>query len=251
MVNLKFEIDSKGIAETFGELKVNVQKDIQTSVESLANMTHARVMELARDNLGSLSKKYMEGVSFSNPEPNFWIVSLDEKLLWVEEGRKSGSMVDDLLRTGAKTSKDGYKYKVIPFEHSKNPTEQSEKAQKLANEIKAVFKERGISWKKIEYDKSGSPRLGKIHSMNIESGRPTPKSKYPALHGVAVYQTKKPGGGISRDVMTFRIVSEKHKAEGKWVYPGRQGDKLLDKAFSWAMDVFDREILPAIFEKYK
>ena len=108
------------------------------------------VLELARDELKSLSRMYMDNVEFSNPAPNFWVVTLKEPAMWIEEGRKSGFMQELLDGKSSKVSKEGKKYAVIPFEHSKKPTEQSFKAQQLANQIKDVMKQKGLNWQKIE-----------------------------------------------------------------------------------------------------
>ena len=251
MANLKFDIDIKEIASVFKELKESVKKDLVEGVENLASMTHARVLELARDKLGSLSNLYSENVEFTNPEKGFWVVTLKAPAMWIEEGYSGGFM--DFLLSGksAKTSKDGKKYAVIPFEHSKRPSEQAPKARELTNQIKTEFKKRKINWKKIENNPDGSPRLGRLHQFNIESARPSPKAKYPALQGVAVYQARNKMGGVSRDVMTFRVISESHEAEGLWNRQNKDGEKLLDLAFDWALETWSREILPAIFEKYK
>lgn len=252
MSNLKFDINVEEIANKFDVLKEGFQTDLQKSAENLASMTHAKVHELARDNLSSLSKKYTDAVSFSNPAPNLWVVSLDmDKAGFIESGRKSGFMQELLDSKSAKQGKNG-KYAIIPFQHNVNPSEQSEKAQALASEIKEVLKKEGINWKKIERNEDGSPRLGKLHTIkNTSSARLSPKHKGSASEGIAVYQTRDKAGNVSRDVMTFRVISEKHRNEGLWVHPGRAGDNLMDQALKWAIETFDREILPAVLEKYK
>jgi intein/homing endonuclease len=143
------------------------------------------------------------------------------------------------------------KYRVIPFVHSKNPSEQAPKAQVLAQQIKSELKKQGINWKKVEYGADGSPRTGLVQRIDIESARPSPKAKTDALKGVAIYQTKQANGSVRRDVLTFRVVSEKQKAEGMWVHPGREGDHLMDEVFQWAQKTWEEDILPAVVNKYK
>ena len=252
MSDLKFDIDVEGIAQEFGDLKEDLKMDLQKSAESLASMTHAKLHELSRDNLSSLSKMYSDAISFSNPVPNLWVVSLDmEKAGFIEEGRKSGFMKELLNGKSAKTNAKGEKYAVIPFKHNKAPTEQSQKARQLANEIRDVLKKEGISWGKIEKNADGSPRVGRLHTIkNPTTARQRPEHKSGLSEGIAVYQTRDKAGNVSRDIMTFRVISEKHRGEGLWNHPGRAGDKLMDKALDWAMKTFDNEILPTIFEKY-
>jgi hypothetical protein len=250
MSGLKFEIDVESLVRQFGSIKKEVEAEVVKAVEGLAIMTHAKVNELARDELKSLSKLYMDNLEFSNPSENFWIVTLKEPALWIEEGRKKDFM-DELLRgKSAKTNAKGEKYAIIPFQHNKPPTQQSATAFSIANRIKSELKGRGVSWKKIEKDDQGSPRLGRLHSFNIESARVNPLHKNPLTYGVSVYQTKQKDGSVRRDVMTFRVITEKHKGEGLWIHPGRQGNKLFEKAFEWAEKEFETSILPAVLEKF-
>lgn len=252
MSNLKFNVDVDRLSQQMEGLKEDIKKDLTSAVQNLASVTHAKVLELADEHLTSLRKKYKDNVEFSNPAPNFWIVTLKEPAMWIEEGRKPGFMEELLNGKSAKTGKNG-KYAVIPFEHSKNPTDQSPKAHDLAKEIQYELKKKGVNWKKIEVNENGSPRLGKLHTFQFENARALAQKdihKNPLTKGVSVYQTKQKDGTVRRDIMTFRIISEKHKNEGLWVHPGRQGDKLLDKAFDWAMSTWEREILPALFTKY-
>lgn len=252
MSDLKFEIDVDRIAETFGELKSEVEGDIVKGVGSVAEMTHARVLELARDRLGSLSQMYMENVEFDNPEPNFWIVSLKNPALWVESGVSPGFMEALLNGKSSKINKKGERYAVIPFKHNENPSRQAPQAQSIANEIKDFLKKKKINYQKIEYDSSGSPRLGKIHgpfNVGNKNARLKEGHKSPATYGVSIYQRMK-DGQPRKDVMTFRVIHEKHRAEGKWQYPGKQGEFLMDEALDWAMKLFDNQILPEILRKH-
>jgi len=250
MADLDFYIDIDNITKKFSDIKDELEKELKQSAENLASMTHAKTMELATENLGSLSKLYKDNLEFSNPMDNFWVVTLKEPALWVEEGRKSGFMQELLDGKSAKMGKNG-KYAVIPFRHNKNPSEQSEQARNLANEIKSFLRKKNINWRKIETDSEGSPRIGKLHSFDIDSPRLKEKHKTPATYGVSVYQRRDVAGNVQKDVVTFRVISEKHRGEGLWIHPGRAGDKLMDKALDWAMDQWDREVLPAILNKYE
>jgi hypothetical protein len=251
MSDLKFSINSEEIAAMFGDLKKEVEEALNKGVEKLAAMTHAKVAELASENLGSTRKKYLDALDFKEVSPNVWVVSLDESALFIEDGRKSGSMIDDLLRNGAKVSKDGNRYRAIPFEHSKPKSQQGPKARDLTNQIRSALKSENIPYKKIEYNADGSPRVGKLHSLNIPSAKPSAKASHPALSGVTIYQTKTASGSVRRDIMTFRIVSDKQKEEGKWFHPGLEAKNFMDKAFNEMVEIFEREIMPQILETYK
>jgi len=252
MSNLKFNVDIERLSKHLDGVKKDVQEDLTKGVENLASMTHAKTLELATEELTILSKIYKDNVEFSNPAPNFWVVTLKEPAMWIEEGRKSGFMEELLNGKSARQGKNG-KYAIIPFKHNKNPTEQSPKAYDLAKEIQYELKKKGVAWKKIEKNEDGSPRIGRLHSFQFNNPRAIAQKdihKNPLTKGVSVYQTKQKDGSVRRDIMTFRVISEKHKNEGLWVHPGRQGNKILDKAFDWAMQTWEKDILPAIFEKY-
>lgn len=252
MSNLKFHIDIDRLAKQFDTLKESVKTDLTKGVENLANMTHARVLELAGEELTSLQKLYKDNVEFSNPSEGFWIVTLKEPALWIEDGRKAGFMEELLNGKSSRMGKNG-KYAIIPFKHNKNPSDQSTKTHDLAQEIKYALQKKGINWKKLEMNEDGSPRLGLLHRFDLETARPLAAKeshKHSLTKGVAVYQRKDAEGNTKRDVMTFRVISEKSRNEGAWVHPGRQGNKLMDKAMSWAISAWERDILPAIFAKY-
>lgn len=251
MSDLNFEINVEEIAESFGELKEKVKKDLIAGVQSLATMTHAKTLEIAGTKLKSLKEKYMENVEFDSPEEGLWVVTLKKPAMFIEEGRKSGFMSELLTGKSSKISKEGKRYAVIPFEHSKKPSQQSAKANELANQIKTAMKEKGIPWKKLEVDESGSPRIGRLHSFSIDNPRMRPEHKGSLTKGISVYQTKDPSTGkVRRDVMTFRVITDDHKQEGLWNHPGMKAAKIMDEAFEWAMDTFSREILPEIFKEY-
>ena len=249
MDGLKFEIDIEALAATFKEEAEKVQEALYEGVKALSAMTYARTVELANEKLHTTREDYIEALDYKEISKGVWVVSLSEKMLWIEEGKDAGSMIDDLLKKNPKTAKDGTKYKVIPFEHSKSPSRMTPMHQSLVEDLKKELKSRSIPFKKIEKNADGSPRVGKLHSLNIASPLPTPRASHPIFHGLTIYQSKTPSGKVRRDIMTFRIASEKHKQTGKWVYPGLEAYKLMDKAFEASVKEFEDQILPSILAK--
>jgi hypothetical protein len=255
MSDLRFDVDVQEIASSFGEAKKSLAKELQDAVGELAKMTHQKTLDLATTELNSISQQYQDAVQFQQLEENLYVISLDASMLWAEEGRKTGFMEELLHGKSSKVGKDGKRYAVIPFEHSKNPTQQTDKARALTNEIRAALKKENVNYRKLEHNPDGSPKLGLLHRFNIDSARLKEKHKDPPLKGVAIYQRKdEKTGKVSRDVMTFRIITEKHREEGKWVYPESAkyatGVKLFEKAFAWAEKEFDTVILPEILSRY-
>jgi len=255
MSNLKFKVDSSGIAAVFGDMKEEVEKAVNVGVKALASMTHAKTMELAKAELGSTSKKYRQALSFQKVDTNVYVVSLDESMLWLEEGRKSGSMVDDLLREGAKYTKSGSRYKAIPFDYSasKPISDRAQFGRQITELLKAELKDRKIPYKGIEYDRNGKPKLGKLHTFDAAIHRnpiPSENANTPVLNGVNIYQRMRDDGKVERSITTFRIVTDKHAGSGKWVHPGIPPKKLMDVALGWAMNTWEMEILPNILSQF-
>lgn len=250
--DFKLEIDASAIAKEFGNIKEKVEKTINLAVGGLAASTHAKAMQLATEQLTVTSSIYKDALSFNKISSNIWVVSLDlKKAGWIEEQRKSGFMDELLKGKSARTSKSGKKYAIVPFKHNKNPTEQMPVAQSLANDIKDFLKSKKIPWKKLEFNEDGSPKMGLIHRFDILNEKPSEKAKFPALKGLSIYQRKGDDGKVKKEIMTFRVITEDHKAEGLWHHPGRKGVKIIDQCWTWASQSWDSEILPSILEKFK
>jgi len=251
MAKFNIEIDVNKISEFLNKTVDSIKKEVTKAVSGLAAATHAKTLELADDRLKTLKSQYKDGVKFDQLENNVWMVSLDESIMWIEEGTQARSGYDSLSKsTKAKTSKEGHRYLVIPFKHDKKPSEQSSKAQEITNALRQDLKSRGIPYKKLEYNNDGSPKMGKLHTFDVASDLPTVRSKFASLKGVSIYQTKdKNTGSVRRDIMTFRVMSEKTKGDGRWQYPDRQGVKILDDVHAWALRTWESEILPSLLEK--
>lgn len=253
-----FKVDTEQIASEFNELKDEVKAALKEGVALLASATNAKAHELAAEQLKTTSKKFRDALSFDNPEEGVYVVSLNESMLWREEGFDSREMIDDLLKNNAKIAKDGTKFKVIPFRHEGGPTQNSPKTMALLSIMKSFLKQKGINYKKLETGKDGKPLIGKLHSFNYKtptsdfaSPKPSKMASFPAFAGLNIYQHKDAKGNVQRSLVTFRVVSEKHKGTGKWVHPGIKGAKILDQAFFFAQQLFETDILPAILERFR
>jgi hypothetical protein len=248
-MRLNFFVDVEALTSELNNFKEEAKAALTSGVKAVAASTHAKTIELASQKLNTTRKLYLDNLDFKEVMPNVWVVSLDEPALFLEEGRKSGSMIEDLLKNGAKISKDGHRYKAIPFEHSKPTTQMTPFGRDMVGLIKNVLRREGQTIKGIQRDDSGNPRLGKLGTYHIESPKPTARANTPALYGLNIYQTKQANGKIRRDVMTFRIVSDKQS--GKWVHPGREAGKFMDEALKWSEQIWETEILPAIMKRFE
>jgi len=258
MSDLKITVNVEELASQLNQKKEDIISQTRKAVQGLAAAAHAHVLELAGDKLKSLQNKYKDAVDFEQVDDNLWVVTLDKSAMWIEKGHDAWSMYDKIAKSPkAKTSKEGHKYLTIPFEHSKRPSEQTPKAKQLTDEIRSFLKKEKVSYKKIEYNPDGSPKLGLLHKFdpsthpNLPSHMPSDKAKHPTLQGMAIYQRKKENGSIQRDVMTFRIISEKSKGDGRWEYQSREGVDIFKETYEWAVKTWDQEILPALVESLK
>lgn len=250
MSRLKIEIDSKTISDMFDGAKKEVERDLYDAVEIIARRSEAKARELAAEQLHSRFDLYDKSLNFQEIGKGMYLLELDEKALWIEEGMSAHSMVDDLLRKNSKISKKGKRYKVIPFKHDKMPSQQTQKAKQVTDMVKAELKKRNIPYRKIEFDKSGNPRLGLIHTFkDLRGPKPSKMAKHGVLEGLSIYQTKTARGKIRRDIMTFRVVTESHKEEGLWHHPGLRAVQIFDQVHDWALKEFDK-ILEEIYSSY-
>ncbi len=251
MSGLKINIDVASLAAQCKEFMEEAKQDIQKGVSNLAAITHAKVAEMANSELKTTRKKLADNLGFEEVTDGVWIVSIDEDALFIEDGIEPNTdMKPGLLKGATKTSKDGHPYRVIPFEHSKAPSQLTPTAQHLVNILKEGLRKEKIPFKKIEKNADGSPRVGKIHSLDLKSPIPG-KGNTPGLRGVSIYQTVTKTGNIRRDIMTFRTVSGGPASAGKFIHPGLTPKHFLDRAAEWAENEFYSTILPEILAKYK
>lgn len=251
MSNIRLNIDTDAIAEFAKEFKEDLKRDLQRSVGLLATQTYAHVKELAANELHSSLSQFQDNVGFEEISPGIWVVSIDKPALWIEEGLPQDfDMKPGILAKGAKTSKDGHKYRVVPFDQGKAPSQSTGFEKNLINQIKSQLKDRGIPFKKIEKDVNGNPRLGKLHTLNLDSDKPSTKASTPALQGLNIYQTRTASGSVRRDITTFRTVSDGPAGADKFKHPGYTPKKFLDRSAQWAENQWENIILPQLLEKY-
>lgn len=278
-------IDVSQIADLVGETRKAADAAMQEAARNLTAMTHAKIVELAGQKLHSRRQMFVDGLSYHQVAADTWLISLDAKVRWIDDGMKPHNMIDDLLRSKkTKTAKDGSRYVVVPFNHGpgRGATNSTPAQMDLVSTIKSEMKRRGIPFGTVERDASGSPKTGRLHSFDIMKEplktanapgqgrgpvgdvRQGPNARQlvgggpggggtPFLQGVSVYQNKvKDRFGntkVQRSIMTFRVASSKHKGQDRWNHPGTEPMNILEDAAKWAMETFDREIAPGIIAR--
>jgi hypothetical protein len=207
------------------------------------------------------------------PMRHRWDITVAEGESYVCQGflihNSAHSMLEGLLASPkAKTSKSGDKYIIVPFDHSpgQGPASTTPQQQDLITEIKAEMKRRNIPFGKKEIDANGNAKMGRLHSFDITKAPLKTvdgpgmghgpigdvrqgNTGIPFLQGVSVYQGMDQKGKVKRSILTFRVASSKHKDQSLWEHPGVAPEKILDSATEWAMNEFDKEIVPLIMEK--
>lgn len=255
-MSLKFNIDAAAIAEQFKSFKLEVEQDLNKAVANLAAITDAKVKEMASQELETSRKPFMDSLGFEEVSPGVWVISVDETGLWVEEGiQPNKDMKPDLLAKDFKTSKEGHRYKAIPFDYGKGPSQNTPSTQVIVNYLKQQLKREGVPYKKIERNADGSPKVGKLHEFDFGNPRGTMggpgKGNTPVLKNLSIYQSITATGNVRRDILTFRTVSSGPGSQGKWHHPGLPAKKFLDRALDWAMKEWEEKILPEVMEKWK
>lgn len=265
-------VDLAGVLELRKELEPKVQNALNEAARDLATAVHAHILEEVQQKLHSTRDKYIAGLEFKQINDSTWVINLDKSAMWIEEGMPEHEMLDNLLASPkAKTAKDGSKYLVVPFDHKKGPTQQTQAQKSLTDTLKYEMAKRKIPYGKIETDSSGKPKLGLLHKFDVLK---TPLKTHdapgqgkgpigqvrqgptgiPFLQGVRVYQQKikdKASGkeSVKRNIMTFRVASSKHKGTGRWVHPGLEARKFFEEAEQWALEQWTLKIVPDIMKR--
>lgn len=263
MSDIKVTLDISALSQYLNNFAKEIVKDVEKSIGALTKDTHTHIKERAQNELHSFRAKYLESLSPPEQIDNFlWVITLNSDATWIEEGiPQPYDMKDGLLNTErpgsagkVKTSKDGHKYRIVPMNQAKAPSEISPNTQgqeqMMIDKVRAELRKKGVPYKKLELDKNGSPRVGKLHSFDFNSPIQG-KGNTPQLHGVTIYQTKQKDGSVKRSITTFRTVTDKDSQKDKWIHPPVEAKDFFKEAKGWAEKEFETKILPALVDKYK
>lgn len=269
-------VNSGEVAKMEREIQAQAEQIVRETAAALAAQTYGKAVEFAQDMLHSSRDLYLENLELKQVDEDTWVVRLHPEAMWVEEGMDRHEMIDDLLfgKNGKQPylSKDGLsQYKIIPIKLNKAPSRSTMAAKQLQQVLKKEFAQRKIPYGKIEKGPDGQPLEGRLHKLDIthaplKTGEGPGQghgpvgavkqgmSGIPFLKGVNVLQKqlRGPTGALlrgSKDVMVFRIVSSKQKGSGRWVHPGVQPKKIIDKTFDWANTEWNRTIKPQMLEE--
>lgn len=261
------------------DLVENAQREMDTAGKQLAQLAHGHMLDLAQQRLRSRRSIFVENLKIQQ-EDDVWVVQLDAKARWVDDGFSRREMLDDLLKNGT-TGADGVsKIKTIPFQHNTKPGDQTPAQGNLTDTIKreisginAQRRDAGanpIEFSRIEKNADGSARLGLIHKIDIndkplkthsgpgQGSGPAGdvvqgKSGTPLLQGIRIYQqeVQNPVTGrkkIEKTIMTFRVASSKQRDGSSWIHPGVERAGIFEDTEEWLKDEFER-MAPDLLKK--
>ena len=147
-----------------------IRAEAEKAGKQLVAMTRAHIVEEASKKLRSRREMYVDSLTHFQVDENTFVVNLDGKARWIEEGLPEHNMLDDLLSSGkAKTAADGSKYVVVPFQHNVGPSKITPAQANLLATIKSELRKAQIPFGKIEKDEAGQPKTGLLHSLNIST----------------------------------------------------------------------------------
>lgn len=275
---LYLELDPREIDRLAKDFGKSAEDKLHQYAKDLAAQTHAKVVELASEGLHQRRERYLAALSFDAVNDNTWVITLDADALWIEEGLPEDyQMLPKLLASSkAKTAKDGSKYVVVPF--SQGPgggrhlnSESGKTNDDLRRAVEIELKKRKIPFAKIERDiNTGLPKLGKLHDIDYLHPKSHPNKTHEGigqgqgaigdarqghsgdryLDRIRIYQRQVLGKGgrqkVVRGIVTFRTASSKQDASRYWVHPGSAPKKFFEQAYQWALDEWDKRIVPAV-----
>ncbi len=294
MAEVKFTIDIEDIATKLDKTREVIEEKVVPALERLSISTHAFIVNKANQELDGFKRDFFLGngkhgdktterssnhagvdqsakhVRWTQVTKGIWVVEIDEKAAWIEEGRPPTSMAteDWLLKPGkAKRAKDGSLYRSIPFKQLEGGKPAPNTKPAYQSLVKAAMRQQNIHQTRIEKNQDGSPKLGIIHRLNV-TGPEGGWQKHPGvfskprtdqeaamtgfkphegifhLKGAVVTQRMKPGkkggaGKVVKETVVFRTVSSKHQMEGRWMAPEVKPFGAIPAAHKYAQEQWE------------
>lgn len=245
-MDLKFTINIDDLTNKVETFKEQFKADLLLGIKKLVGQINAHIKDEASKKLHSSYKLFLENYDMHETGANIWEFRIEKPALWIEEGLKPGfDMKEKIL--------NGKRYRIIPFDWGKPPTQQPNKMKEIRSELSALLKQNKVSIDplRIEKNSDGTPKIGKLHSFDF-GGKLMGKGKTPVLQGVSIYQSRdQKTGNVRRDILTFRTMVADPGQSGMWKHPGYEGKKFLNEAQEWAESYWEKEMLPEILSRWK
>ena len=248
----------------------NLQKEVgqicKKASASFAKLTWDELNHIASRKLKTRLHIWNEAVSIA-PEGDFtWVIKLDPKHAWLNDGYPTHSMLGGLLSSKkAKTAKDGSRYLIIPFLNTagkSGPTYKTPSQQDIVTNVKSALKKAKTSFSAMDkLPGSNMPVPGRIKNLNVKTPLKTHEGGgqgHGKIGEVRVGNTGIPfmerasilqhyvKGKVERSVGTFRVASSKHMGTGKWIAPAMKATRIFEEAYAWAQREMVSNIIPGL-----
>ncbi len=254
IIDVKAKLQAAGLSE----LDESASTALMIAIEGVARGAREEWVRLAQNRLKSGRETYINGLrqagSFLEKDQAGGIKTFEISLVGkmpnnFEFGMPSFDMKEVrpgwLFSPKAKMTKDGRRYRVIPFRHSSTSGARlaySGKAKEanLQNELRRVIKKYAMD--QMVKGPTGRPMEGAVRRVPTLAKRGKIASIFASasthpLSGLTRIQKNYPGGSQGM-LMTFRTMVE--GAEGKWIHPGIKAANLMNEVEAWANSELDR-----------
>lgn len=211
-------------------------------LDDLANAARVKWIQLAQSNLSSSKAEYIRGIQAVDGRGNIRTISL---VGWlpnaVEEGAEAVDLRETLLKN-APTSKEGRRYRAIPFQHGAPGGQGSTSTPMGARYGPQSAHSRAFGSSGV-MDKGHASQLGRRvyrAAKQLQSGQRLKTSergrrgfvqvpKLAPWHKTDIYSgmTKTPKASGQSQYMTFRTISDAHSTG--WIHPGIRGRHLAEE----------------------
>jgi hypothetical protein len=181
-MDLTLDLDISKILDLGNDLKI-FENELHRAAQLLAGQTHLHILESVQQKLHTRREIYIKNLAKPTEiQPGVFMITLGEDAGWIEDGMPPHSMVLDLLGDNPEVAKDGSRYRVIRFDHSKGGATQTSPAEQvLVSAIKTELKKMRIPWKGVERNGDGSPKSGVLHKIKMGTPDRPPDTQSPNL----------------------------------------------------------------------
>ncbi len=268
------------LENVYNQIQDVVDDSMMNAARDLAVATYGHIIEQVQQKLHSSRQKYIDSLSFEEVSEGVFEIRLSKEAMWIEEGMDRHEMIDDIIEGGSAPNynkKDGSKFKRIPIQINKPPNAQTASQRMIANVVKRELRKAGIKYGGIERDAQGKPLIGVLHKMDI-ADKPI-KTHHgvgqghgdvghviqgmggtPILHGLTVAQKSMAhlaGKNIGqmqdpstrKDILTWRVISTKHKGTGRWIHPGVEAHNFFEDADTWMKSEWENSVKPSVLKE--
>ncbi len=207
-------------------LEKSIKAEAQGALGEIASRAYASGVKKASRMLGSTLKQFLSHFHLEKLNDNTYAITVDGDVEYLEEGYASFNIRDKMLKH-AKRSAEGYRYIVVPFDHTPSKMSRSKSKADIVNLINDT------SWQKVIMDgnkrlKGGRTVVGMARMDHYQSYELKEDGGDLAnLAGMVRSRVKRGrgrGAKTSTEYKTFRTISEKScSSPNYWWHPGFKG----------------------------